>query len=74
MRKTVLYAAFWIVAVLQLFPLLWLADYSLVKSGELFGPEILRWPSPFQWDNYRRAWVDGKIHKKGASAPASGDK
>jgi raffinose/stachyose/melibiose transport system permease protein len=47
--------------MVQLFPLLWLIDYSLVRSGELFGPEILRWPTPFQWGNYVRAWVDGRI-------------
>ena len=61
MRKTVLYTFLVILAVLQLFPLLWLLDYSLVKSGELFGPEVLRWPNPFQWINYLRAWVDGRI-------------
>jgi raffinose/stachyose/melibiose transport system permease protein len=61
MRKTLLYAFLTALAVVQLFPLLWLLDYSLVKSGELFGPEILRWPNPFQWINYVRAWVDGRI-------------
>ena len=61
MRKAILYALLIVFALLQLFPLLWLIDYSLVRSGELFGPEILRWPQPFQWGNYARAWVDGKI-------------
>jgi raffinose/stachyose/melibiose transport system permease protein len=61
MRKIALYAALSAFALLQLFPLLWLIDYSLVKSGELFGPEILKWPNPFQWGNYARAWIDGRI-------------
>ncbi len=61
MRRAVLYGFLAILAVLQLFPLVWLLDYSLVRSGELFGSEILRWPSPFQWGNYVRAWVDGRI-------------
>ncbi len=61
MRRAILYGFLVLLAVLQLFPLLWLIDYSLVKSGELFGPEILRWPQPFQWGNYQRAWVDGRI-------------
>jgi len=60
-RKVPLYAFFVVLAVLQVFPLLWLLDYSLVRSGELFGPEVLRWPNPFQWNNYLRAWVDGHI-------------
>ena len=61
MRRAILYTFLVALAVVQLFPLLWLLDYSLVKSGELFGPEILRWPNPFQWVNYVRAWVDGRI-------------
>lgn len=60
-RRFLLYSFLVLFAMLQLFPLLWLLDYSLVTSGELFGPEILRWPQPFQWGNYARAWVDGKI-------------
>lgn len=50
-----------IFALLQLFPLIWLFNYSLVPSSELFGSSILTWPNDFQWDNYRLAWVDGKI-------------
>jgi raffinose/stachyose/melibiose transport system permease protein len=61
MRKPILYVLLGVLALLQVFPLVWLLDYSLVKSGELFGPEILRWPQPFQWGNYVRAWVDGRI-------------
>jgi raffinose/stachyose/melibiose transport system permease protein len=59
--KYLLYAFLTIFAVLQLFPLLWLFDYSLVKSGQLFGPQILTWPHPFQWQNYARAWINGNI-------------
>ncbi len=48
-------------AVIQLFPLLWLFDFSLVKSGELFGPAILTIPHPAEWGNFVRAWHDGHI-------------
>lgn len=50
-----------IVALAQLFPLLWLFNYSLHKSGDLFGKEIMSMPSPPQWINYARAWTDGRI-------------
>jgi len=33
-----------IVAVGQLFPLVWLVNFSLLKSGDLFGSHILKWP------------------------------
>ncbi len=58
---SVLYLFLVILAILQLFPLLWVFDYSLLKSGDLFGPELLKLPLVPQWGNYVRAWVDGKI-------------
>jgi raffinose/stachyose/melibiose transport system permease protein len=59
--KSVLYLFLIVLAVLQLFPLLWVFDYSILKSGDLFGPELLKIPVHPQWGNYIRAWVDGKI-------------
>lgn len=50
-----------IVSIGQIFPLVWLVDFSLNKSGDLFGANILKWPSPPQFENYKIAWVDGKI-------------
>ena len=60
-RKALLYVFLVVFALLQVFPLVWLLDYSLVKNGDLFGPDILKWPAPVQWNNYVRAWVDGRI-------------
>jgi len=47
--------------VTQIFPLIWLFSYSIKKSGELFGPELLSFPKEPQWNNYYRAFVQGKI-------------
>jgi ABC-type sugar transport system, permease component len=59
--KTLL-AIFLIVLVLaQVFPLIWIFSYSIKKSGDLFGPELLSFPANPQWDNYYRAFFDGKI-------------
>lgn len=55
---TVLMAVF---AFGQLFPIIWLFDFSLCKSGDLFASGILKWPDPPQWGNYKTAWIDGKI-------------
>jgi raffinose/stachyose/melibiose transport system permease protein len=49
----------------QLFPLLWVFLYSIQKSGDLFGPELLKLPADPQWDNYARAWSDGRIARYG---------
>ena len=45
----------------QLFPLIWLVDFSFARSTELFGKNFLIWPRPFQFSNYVTAWVDGNI-------------
>ena len=42
-------------AIIQLFPLLWLIDFSLCESSQLFGSSILVWPDPPQWGNYYQA-------------------
>lgn len=59
--RILLYAALILFALMQLFPLLWVACYSLLKSGDLFGSEFLKFPTHPQWGNYLRAWVDGKV-------------
>jgi raffinose/stachyose/melibiose transport system permease protein len=59
--KSVLYFFLIVFALLQIFPLVWVFDYSILKSGDLFGPELMKIPLVPQWGNYVRAWVDGKI-------------
>jgi raffinose/stachyose/melibiose transport system permease protein len=56
-----LYAPLVLLAVVQVFPLIWLVDFSLNKSGDLFGESILKWPDPPQFRNYAIAWTDGNI-------------
>jgi raffinose/stachyose/melibiose transport system permease protein len=55
------YIALSIYAVVQLFPLIWLLDFSLNTSADLYGKYILKWPDPPRWDNYYKAWVTGRI-------------
>lgn len=55
-------------AFLQLFPLVWVFVYSLARSGDLFGGELLRLPDDPQWQNYARAWVDGKVLRYGLNS------
>jgi len=51
-----------VVAIGQLFPLVWLFDFSLAKSGDLFGSSgLLIIPKPVQWGNYVLAWFNGHI-------------
>jgi raffinose/stachyose/melibiose transport system permease protein len=56
-----LYFLLILLAAVQLFPLIWLADFSLMRDGDLFGPGFLRLPNPPQWINYVKAWTAGRI-------------
>jgi raffinose/stachyose/melibiose transport system permease protein len=49
------------IALAQIFPLVWLFSYSIKRSGELFGPELLSFPKEPQWINYYRAFTQGRI-------------
>ena len=42
-------------AIVQIFPLIWMLDFSLCKGTDLFAKGILYWPAEIQWVNYRRA-------------------
>ncbi|MFF2910955.1 carbohydrate ABC transporter permease [Paenibacillus sp. NPDC057934] len=59
--KILMMAFLILIALFQLFPLIWLVDYSLLKSGEFFGSSFLKWPSPPQWQNYVNAFTYGRV-------------
>jgi raffinose/stachyose/melibiose transport system permease protein len=61
--RTLLYTTLLAFALLQLFPLLWVGAYSLQKSGDLFGSELIKFPTHPLWHNYVRAFVDGKVFR-----------
>ncbi len=61
LSKTVLYVILIIVAVIQIFPLVWLIDFSLASSSEMFTNGLLIIPKKIQWGNYAKAFVDGNF-------------
>jgi raffinose/stachyose/melibiose transport system permease protein len=46
-------------AVVQIFPLIWLVNFSLVSNNEMFTNGLLVWPEKFRFDNYIKAFIDG---------------
>lgn len=50
-------------SVIQIFPLVWLIDFSLASSNELFTTGLLIWPQKFRWDNYEQAIHQGNVIK-----------
>jgi len=59
--KTLVAILLLFLVVAQLFPIVWLFSYSIKKSGDLFGPELLSFPKEPQWVNYYRAFTEGRI-------------
>lgn len=59
--KTILFICLMLLAFIQLFPLIWLVDFSLANPNELFTSGILVWPEKIQWGNYVKAFVDGNF-------------
>lgn len=58
-KKGCLWLILSVVAVIQIFPLIWLVDFSLASSTEMFTNGLLIIPEKIQWGNYVTAFVDG---------------
>ncbi len=58
-KKSILWSILVAVAAIQLFPLVWLLNFSLVSSSEMFTKGLLIIPEKIQWKNYGKAFVDG---------------
>lgn len=58
-RKALLWLVLLVLAVVQMFPLVWLLDFSLGSSNEMFTNGLLIIPKEIRWDNYEKAFVGG---------------
>lgn len=54
-KQIILFIPMFLLAIIQIFPLVWLVDFSLCKSDQLFTSGILVWPDAPQWGNYVKA-------------------
>ena len=59
LRKIPMWILLVAVAVIQLFPLVWLVDFSFAKNIEIYTDKLLIIPEKIQWNNYVRAFTDG---------------
>lgn len=62
-KKIMLWAFFIAFALTQLFPLIWMINFSFLTSSDFYSSSILKWPSSPEYQNYINAWVDGKFTK-----------
>ncbi|WP_438434985.1 carbohydrate ABC transporter permease [Gorillibacterium sp. sgz500922] len=61
MGKLLLQAFLIVVAIIQLYPLVWLAFFSLKDNSEIFSGHVAGLPKKFLWSNYARALSDGHV-------------
>lgn len=57
--KVIMWTILIIFAVIQIFPLIWLLDFSFASNNEMFTKGLLIIPEKIRWDNYVKAFVDG---------------
>lgn len=60
-KATLLNFAVLVIALLQLFPLVWLLFFSLKDNSEIFGENIIGLPRRFLWQNYADALSQGNV-------------
>ncbi len=58
----ILYLILGILAVIQIYPLLWLFLFSLKTNQEVFGMSPFALPQNPQWGNYPKVWSQGHIN------------
>ncbi|CCQ98531.1 Sugar ABC transporter (Permease) [[Clostridium] ultunense Esp] len=59
----ILYAVLVIMAIIQIYPLVWVFELSLKTNQEVFGMSTFALPKDPQWGNYIKAWTTGGINK-----------
>lgn len=59
LKRVFLWLILLTMAVIQIFPLIWLLNFSLASSNEMFTSGLLIIPQKIQWGNYVLAFVDG---------------
>ncbi|MWC28030.1 ABC transporter permease subunit [Paenibacillus sp. MMS18-CY102] len=59
----VLYAILAIIAIIQVFPLIWLLFFSLKDNQEVFNLSPFALPTHPKWENYTKVWTEGNISR-----------
>lgn len=57
----ILYMALILLAIIQIFPLVWLFFFSLKNNQEVFNTAPFAFPASPKWENYVKVWTEGDI-------------
>ena len=61
LTKVLKHFVFVIVGLIQVYPLIWLAFFSLKNNDQIFVGNIAGFPDPIIWGNYKTVIVKGKV-------------
>ncbi|WP_099159557.1 carbohydrate ABC transporter permease [Virgibacillus ndiopensis] len=54
-----LYLCLGVIAIFQIFPIVWLFLFSLKDNSEIFSGSPFALPTEFRWENYQKVWEGG---------------
>ena len=57
--RSLILAALGLVAIVEIFPYLWMVSTSLQDMAAVTRVPPTLWPEPFHWENYAKAWASG---------------
>lgn len=60
-KKVGMFVVMCIVAIVQLYPIIWLFLFSLKDNAQIYGGNIAGFPNPIVWQNYADVWLNSSI-------------
>lgn len=62
-KNRIIFIILCLFSAIQIFPLLWLINFSLKSNSEIYTTSSLKLPETPMFSNYVQAWVDGNLAK-----------
>ena len=61
MKKAIINLLLMVIAIIQLYPLVWMVFLSLKSNSEIYGGGSMGFPRSLRWDNYISAMQTGPV-------------
>lgn len=61
--QIILIMVLFFIALIQIFPLFWLLEFSLKNNNEIYGSNVIGLPQVWRWENYHEALITGGLFR-----------
>ena len=61
--QIILIVVLFFIALIQVFPLFWLLEFSLKNNNEIYGSNVIGLPEVWRWENYHEALITGGLFR-----------